>query len=363
MQVVAAGGGCCDSACSVVLAPALAAVLQDTAQAATPAHLPLRPLQANCGVLAVLHQSLEAVAAALAAAAAEDQQVAGSSSSAAAYAALTALMPDIIDALSRLQQLTTLAQEKSAAAAGSSDDNASSLLALSQHEAALQRQQLQLWILLLWQDLLVLPPSISQLQQQDLTAAAQQLLHLALHGSSAETELELAAGYSTTEQAAAATALTRLACWPAPPTDDDGDAAADAAGPGHTAAHMQALSSCATQLLLPLLQGPCGDADDKALRGWAQALLAQLAGSSAPAAWQVLLWLMPLVLQQVQESRWVSSFWDVCVCLCCYVAVIRTVYSVCVHKQDVCCWACGQCLPVSVGCCVSPVCVTQIKVC
>jgi hypothetical protein len=43
-----------------------------------------------------------------------------------------------------------------------------------------------------------------------------------------------------------------------------------------------------------------------ALRQRAIQLMRQLAGSNTAAAWQVLLWLEPLALQQTQACAWVS---------------------------------------------------------
>lgn len=315
-QVAGAGGGCSAAACSEVLCPAIAAVLQDTTDladstsAAAAGQKALRPLQANCGVLCVLHASLKAVATAAAAAVADQGATA---SVGADWATVAALMPELLVALNRLQALVSLFQQQQQQQKGAGQDTGSngvSGLHISKHADILQREQLQLWLLLLWQDVLVLPPSISQLQPQQLTAAAQQLLQLAIHGSSAEVELELAPGSSASEQAAAAAALTQLAAWtPAGPP-------AAGAGADEPLDSMLALSSCADPLL-QLLQRPvfvattaaaaAGSEEGEGVRASAVRLLGQLGGSGPAAAWQVLQWLLPLVLQHVRQCAWVSA--------------------------------------------------------
>lgn len=311
-QVAGAGGGCSAAACSEVLSPALAAVLQDTADladstsAAAGQQKALRPLQANCSVLCVLHASLKAVAAAAAAAAVADQ---GATASVGAdWAAVAALMPELLVALNRLQALISLFQQQQEGAGQDAGSNGVSGLQISKHADMLQREQLQLWLLLLWQDVLALPPSISQLQPQQLTVAAQQLLQLAIHGSGAEVELELAPGSSASQQAAAAAALTQLAAWtPARPP-------AAGAGVDDPSDSMLALSSCADPLL-QLLQRPvsvataaaAGSEEGGVFRASAVRLLGQLGSSGPAAAWQVLQWLLPLVLQHVRQCAWVSD--------------------------------------------------------
>jgi hypothetical protein len=191
-------------------------------------------------------------------------------------------------------------------------------LQISKYEDVLQLQQLQLWLLLLWQDVMAVPPSISQLQPEQLTAAAQQLLQLALHGSSTEMQLELAPGSTASEQGAAASALTQLAAWQQGHTAAGAAGAVGGAGSNSSASSMQALSSCADQLLQLLLQAPAAAAaadseaaaeatDAVGLRLRAVKLLGQLAGSGPAAAWQVLQWLRPFVLQHVREGAWVSN--------------------------------------------------------
>jgi hypothetical protein len=224
--------------------------------------------------------------------------------------------------LGQLQQLVTAAQQQQQQMPGHSqgpgDAAGASGLKPSDSEEQLQRQQLQLWLLLCWQALLLLPAGVSQLTQPQLLAAAQQLLQVALHGSVHETELELSPGMSLSGQDAAAAALTQLAAWPA------GSATA-AAGvdtsmqPLEMTASMQALNSCAAQLL-QLLKGPASSTANgttgstvgvsTALRSRAVVLLGLLGSSSAAAAWQVLQWLQPLVLACVQQGAWVSV-WSV----------------------------------------------------
>jgi hypothetical protein len=178
-----------------------------------------------------------------------------------------------------------------------------------------------LWLLLCWQALLLLPAEVSQLTQPQLLAAAQQLLQVALHGRVHETELELSPGMNLSEQAAAAAALTQLAAWPAASAATAAAGGGEAGmGPPEAAANMQALSSCADQLL-KLLKGPAtstahstangttgstaGDGST-VLRARAVELLGLLGSSSAAAAWQVLQWLQPLVLTCVHQGAWVS---------------------------------------------------------
>lgn len=288
----------------------MAAVLQDTASlAAAAAHTvsqgpqPLRPLQANCGVLAVLHHTLKALANSTGAAAA-DADAAGEAAATARYTALSALMPDVVTALSQLQtHLSQLNQQQQQQEGADGDQGASTVsvsgLQISQHETHLQRQQLQLWLLLLWKDLLGLPVAISGLQQQQLTAAAQQLLKLALHGSPTDTELELSPGTTVAEQSTAAAALTLLAASSQGSVPDQGELSFQGS------VNMQALDSCADELL-QLLGGGGSSAAAVDLRQRAGSLLAQLAGSSAAAAWQVLLWLKPVVLGHLQARTWVS---------------------------------------------------------
>jgi hypothetical protein len=257
-------------------------------------------------------------------------------------------MPQLVLVLGRLQQLVNttkqLQQQQQAAANGTAGTLG---LQLSTHEDALQCEQLQLWLLLLQQDLLALPAGVSQLQPPQLTAAAHQLLQLALYGSTADTALELSPGFTTSEQAAAAAALTLLASWPHP------TAAAPAPGfklsaSAHAASASDgliALSSCAGQLL-QLLQGPgtaaaaAGDrgaldaaagSDSAALQSRAVALLGQLAGSSSAAAWQVLQWMQPLVLQHVRQSNWVRVVQQL------LRQVHATVVGVCVAAVIQCC--------------------------
>jgi hypothetical protein len=238
-------------------------------------------------------------------------------------AAVAALLPEVVTLLNRLQALAThhhhhqQQQQQGVTESAASIANGSSGLQISKYEDVLQLQQLQLWLLLLWQDIMAVPPSISQLQPEQLTAAAQQLLQLALHGSSTEMQLELAPGSTASEQGAAASALTQLAAW------QQGHTAAGAAGAvggacsDSSASSMQALSSCADQLLQLLLQAPAAAAADSeaaaeatdavGLRLRAVKLLGQLAGSGPAAAWQVLQWLRPFVLQHVREGAWVSD--------------------------------------------------------
>jgi hypothetical protein len=217
-------------------------------------------------------------------------------------------MPELLAALNRLQALASLSKQQQQKGAGQdTGSDGVSGLQISRHVDVLQREQLQLWLLLLWQDVLALPPSISLLQPQQLTAAAQQPLQLAIHGSSTEVELELAPGSSASEQAAAAAALTQLAAWT--PADAP---AAGAAGVDDASDSMLALSSCADPLL-QLLQRPAsaaaaaaGTEESEGVRGSAVRLLGQLGGSGPAAAWQMLQWLLPLVLQQVRQGAWVS---------------------------------------------------------
>lgn len=302
VQVAAAGSASCAAACQVILQPAVAAVLQDTAglpvdqlgmvnstaDSSSSSNGSLkkcrRPVLANCGVLCVLHSSLIAVTNSLAATAATTD----------AYAALTALFPDIATALIRLQQLVQ--QQHAAVAAGDAADAAAA-------------NQLQLWLLLVWQELLGLPAAaLAGMQQQQLDVATHQLLQVALHGSCIDVQLQMLlpgrpGSSSSNAQAAAAAALQRLAGMAA---------AADAAA----ASGMQALQRYAAPVLLDLLKGSSsssssGDAD---LSSRALELLQQVAGSSSAAAWQVLLWLQPLVLAQVQQADMVRRCSQ---CACC----------------------------------------------
>jgi hypothetical protein len=329
LQVVGAGGDSSTAACTGVPSLAITAVLHDTAAltdsqstAAAAAAEPQRPLQANCGVLCVLHASLKAAAAAADAAGSGDSTSDTVPSS--DIAAVAALMPDVVTLLNRLQVLVTLQQQQQqqqgVSESADSIANGSSGLQISKYEDVLQRQQVQLWLLLLWQDVLAVPPSISQLQPQQLTAAAQQLLQLALHGSSTESQLELAPGCTASEQGAAAAALTQLAAWP------NGQTAAAAGSDATSASSMQALSSCADQLL-QLLQAPpdseaAAAADGVGLRLRAVKLLGQLAGSGPAAAWQVLQWLRHLVLQYVREGSWVSNS-NLVFCVFCYCYMVQ----------------------------------------
>jgi hypothetical protein len=232
-------------------------------------------------VLCVLYSTLAAVADALAGPAAVTNP----------YVELTALVPDIATSLIRLQQLVQ--QQQAAAAAGDTAVDA---------EAA---NQLQLWLLLVWQQLLILPAAgLAGLQQQQLDIATKQLVNIALHGSCIDVQLQMmlpARGSSSSSssgnaQAAAAAALQRLA-------------GVEAAADPSAASGMQALQHHAAPVLLEMLQqqGSSSSSTDAELPGRALSLLQQLAGSSAAAAWQVLLWLQPLVLVQVQQSDLVSD--------------------------------------------------------
>jgi hypothetical protein len=308
LQVAAAGGESSAAACAEVLQPAVAAVLQDTASCQPPgsstvgngaAAAPVRPLQSNSAVLCVLYHALRACADAAAAAAAADY---GS-----ALQALNALVPDVISMLAQLPQLLAAIQQ--ARQLGGVDGPLQAYCA-----DVAQAKQLQLWVLLVTQAVLRLPAAAAPLQQPQLDHAARFLLATALHGSSADSELQLQPGLEVSEQGAATAALVVLAAWP-PPADGDavatGDTlpapAADGGVPG-----MRALSSQIAQLVVVLLQQPQQpqhaerDADVAALRQRAIQLMRQLAGSNTAAAWQVLLWLEPLALQQTQACAWVS---------------------------------------------------------
>jgi hypothetical protein len=217
--------------------------------------------------------------------------LAGPAAATSPYTALTALLPDIATSLIRLQQLVR--QQQAAAAAG---DTAVDLAAVN---------QLQLWLLLVWQQLLQMPAAgVAGLQQQQLDIATQQLVHIALHGSCIDVQLHMmlpsrasSSSSSSNAQAAAAAALQRLAGM---------EAAADPSA----ASGMQALQHHAAPVLLELLQkqgSSSSSSTDAELSGRALDLLQQVAGSSAAAAWQVLLWLQPLVLEQVQQSDMVSD--------------------------------------------------------
>jgi hypothetical protein len=82
-----------------------------------------------------------------------------------------------------------------------------------------------------------------------------------------------------------------------------------AAADPSAASGMQALKQHASPVLLELLQkhGSSSSADAE-LSAAAVDLLQQVAGSSAAAAWQVLQWLQPLVLAQVQQGDLVSRY-------------------------------------------------------
>jgi hypothetical protein len=201
------------------------------------------------------------------------------------------LVPDVATALIRLQQLVQ--QQQAAAAAGDAAADAAAA------------NELQLWILLVWQELLKLPAAVlTGLQQQQLDVATQQLLQVALHGSCIEVQLQMmlpagkGSSSSSNVQTAAAAALQKLAAMPG---------ATNAAG--NAASGMQALKQFAAPVLLELLQGQGSSSSsaDVGLSGRALELLQQVAGSNAAAAWQVLLWLQPLVLAQVQCGDMVRS--------------------------------------------------------
>jgi hypothetical protein len=265
------------------------AVLADVAgvsadSSSSSAAAPVRPLQADSAVLCVLHQAFSAVAAAAAA----TPQAASEG-----FDSVAALVTDVVTMLAQLQQLVTAVLQRR-------QQQGSPVGALQAHcEDVVQVRQLQLWLPLLLQDVLSLPAAAAPLSQAHLDLIARQLVQLALHGSSGDSELELQPGLELSEHGAAASALAKLASWP----PAEVSAASAPARPG-----MQALSSHATSVLLPLLQNSTGDGNSEALalRQRASSLMQQLAGSSPAAAWQVLLWLQPVVLQQTQQGAWVS---------------------------------------------------------
>lgn len=235
-----------------LLRPALAAVLQDGGSVG------VRPLQANCGVLCLLHAVASAVEAAPA--------------PAAAAASLAQLVPDTVAVLQQLQ--ARLQQQQPAA-------------------ELLQAEQLRVWLLLVWCDLLTLHARAPCLQQQCVDAASQLLLQQALHGS-ADAVL-LPPGMECSMQGASLAALRQLAQL-------QGQQQQSA-----PAALASMLQSFASPPLLQLLQQQPGSGSDAAqqqqLATRAVQLLQQLAGSSSAAAWQVMMWLQPTVLQQVRDNQ------------------------------------------------------------
>lgn len=243
-----------------------------------------RPVLANCAVLCVLHRALVAAADALAAPAVTTDS----------YSALTALVPDIAALLLRLQRMVQQLQAAAAAGDATVDTAAAT--------------QLQLWLLRVWQQLLRVPAAgLAGLQQQQLDEATQQLVQISLHGSCMDVQLPMMlpttnSSSSSNAQAAAAAALQRLAAVAVP---------ADA----NAASSLKALQRHAAPLLLELLQARDSSGEEGAeLSGRALDLLQQVAGSSAAAAWQVLSWLQPLVLVQLQQGDMVRRATQMIAC-------------------------------------------------
>lgn len=230
----------------------------------------------------MLHCVLRAVAAAV------TSSSAANGDDESSYAALASVVPDVAEMLIALQLL--LQQQ-----AGSSCSD------VPDYDLQ-QAEQLGIWIVLAWQDLVSLPHEIAPLSQQQLNTAAQQLVQLALHSSShssnvVKLELDPEGNSSYFLAAAAATALTALAAW-SPAADADKSTAA---------CGMQAVKQQAAPVLLAAFNGGSSSSSnvDQVLN--ALKLLQQVAGSSAAAAWEVLGWLRPLVLQHLHMDDMVST--------------------------------------------------------
>jgi hypothetical protein len=187
--------------------------------------------------------------------------------------------------------------------------------------------QLQLWLLLLWQDLFRLHcHGMPCLQQQQMNTAAQQLVQQALHGSSESMQLQLSAGICSSLQEASTTALTLMAAGDAAGLAASTDLATDAAA---TASGITALQVHAAPILLQLLAGDTSSSSSssssRSLNSIEQRLecagqvaggspaaraayiLQLLADSSSVMAWHgVFCWIQPLVLAEIKAGSWVS---------------------------------------------------------
>jgi hypothetical protein len=310
-QVAAAGGASCAAVCDAVLQPALSAVIQDVEQGSAAGGARLRPLQADCGVLALLHCVLRAAGTALSAAAAGDGGGGAAAAAAAGsdagspltplYLPLTSLGPRVVSVVRVLQPTLAVLQD--------AESFADDAVALCQQ----QQQLLQVWLLLVWGALLALPPCASGLQRAHADAAAAQLVQQALDGGEGRSTLLMhPRSTSTSVSGAAMAAAATLACW-------GGGGGGGGGGDSVFGSGLEALRTHAAPLLLTALM----HGGDRSRR--AAATLESIARSGSWAAWEVLQWLRPGLLPHVCKGDWVSALlralhWQhtlQCACSCC----------------------------------------------